>query len=240
MYCIVLIVLIVLVVLYCIVLTGVAAAATTLAEQSITAQASRLSGTESRAAAAEQTASALADSLRCRGCNIIWDHYSTTSRAVSSPAPPCTRRAACSTWWPCGWNADRCLRSDVVTNSRLQGSVRPRGLCVRHQLGVARRHAVALRRRGAAPVPPVLSFLFPWPDSRRSSCGLLAVHVGVNTGARCTVFGEIFWGYVFIAHSEVIVAVVVGFRQPMVGMTTGREPPSFVYSCPRLKTDVVC
>lgn len=36
----------------------------------------------------------------------------------------------CSLWWPCGGNADWCLRSDVVTNSCLQGppAVKYRGI----------------------------------------------------------------------------------------------------------------
>ena len=54
------------------------------------------------------------DPARCGNFDIVLDHLSRISRAVS----PSTRRAACSTWCPCVWNADGSLQSDVlVTNS---------------------------------------------------------------------------------------------------------------------------
>ena len=40
------------------------------------------------------------------------------------------RRALCSTWWPCGYNADWCLRSDVTSNSRPQGCKAGAGRCI--------------------------------------------------------------------------------------------------------------
>ena len=49
--------------------------------------------------------------------------------------PPCmphltlTRRAACSPWWPCGWSADGCLRSDGVTNALRSVLQAPRTTC---------------------------------------------------------------------------------------------------------------
>lgn len=48
----------------------------------------------------------------------FWIH----SRAFPRPycIPPITRRVPCSTWWPCLREADWRLRSDLMTNSRLQ------------------------------------------------------------------------------------------------------------------------
>ena len=59
---------------------------------------------------------------RTRTSTSFW----TTSHAHLNPAPTLTRRAPCSTWWPCRLNADWCLRSDVMTNSRPQGRARSR------------------------------------------------------------------------------------------------------------------
>jgi len=42
------------------------------------------------------------------------------SHALLSPAPPLTRRVTCPAWCLCAWGADWCLRSDVMTNARLQ------------------------------------------------------------------------------------------------------------------------
>ena len=65
-------------------------------------------------------------SVRNRTCSEgakAWTSFGTTSRVFISPVPPLPRRTACSTPWLCVWNADWGLRSDVMTNSRLQASV---------------------------------------------------------------------------------------------------------------------
>ena len=47
--------------------------------------------------------------------------FCTSCSATYLPRnPQPTRRAPRSTWWPCGLDADRCLRSDVATDSRPQ------------------------------------------------------------------------------------------------------------------------
>ena len=83
------------------------------------------------------------ETAKYKGFDIIW----TTSRVFPSRAPALTRRAPCSAWWLCGWNADWCLRSDVVTNTCLQDRRDPRHL---HELG--RRGHLGHRRRGRSHV----------------------------------------------------------------------------------------
>ena len=61
---------------------------------------------------------------RFKGFDIIFS-FRTMSRVLPSPAPPLTRRAPCSTWWPCGWNADGCMQPDVMANPHLQAPPRP-------------------------------------------------------------------------------------------------------------------
>ena len=51
-----------------------------------------------------------------QGLRTFW----TISPALLSPLPSLPRCAACSTLWPCVWNADWCLQSDVMTDFHVQ------------------------------------------------------------------------------------------------------------------------
>ena len=50
--------------------------------------------------------------------------FLTISHACLSSIPPETRRVVWSTWCPCSWDADWCLRFDVISDSRLQAGAK--------------------------------------------------------------------------------------------------------------------
>ena len=71
---------------------------------------------ERRIAAGKPAECVLLDGAGTWASTSFW----TISRVSLSPVPSLPRCAACSTWWPCVWNADWCLQSDGVTGFHLQ------------------------------------------------------------------------------------------------------------------------